>query len=511
MVWKAENPQGNEAHKVRFDLMPYIAGGGLDIGCGPAKVFDNFIGVDNCIDTQLFGIPMRPDVAVPDATRLGIFASDSIACVFSSHLLEHIADYQGALAEWWRLVAPGGTLILYLPHAELYPKMGEPGANPDHKHDFLPDDIVAAMVSVAPDFDLEVKETRDLLQEYSFLQVYRKLPVGAGQKYSHTLPKPAMRAGIVRPGGLGDSLWASSIAHGLAEQGYEVTVFTNAAGAEVLAGNPHVAHRVVMPPNVLSDEECLLFYLWQSRKFHKWVNLIGVVETALLPHPNDVQYQLPWSVRQARMNKNYQEELHAVAEIPPVFRQRFYPTEAEAKWARETRAMFDGPVIMVAPTGSSLTKTWPHVQRLMELAAQARVHVVVVGDLRDQYQPPKHYGHVFGTDLSIRCSMALAQECDLIVGTESAIVNSVAQHPVSKIVTLSHSSNENLTKHWHNTIACEPTNVPCHPCHRLHNTWAFCNRDASSGASACQTAVTAEAVWDMAQELMRHAAALEAA
>lgn len=504
MVWKIDNPQGNESQKVRFDLVPYIAGGGLDIGCGPAKVFDNFVGVDNCIDTKLFGVQIRPDVAVPDATRLPIFASRTMACVFSSHLLEHIVDYKAALAEWWRLVAEGGTLILYLPHADLYPNIGQPGANPDHKHDFRPGDIVAAMREVAEDWDLEVCETRDQLQEYSFLLVFRRLAEGSERRESWAAAKPEKTAAIVRPGGYGDALWASSIAKQLHADGYAVDVWTNAAGAEVLAGNPHIRRSVVMPPNTLSDEDALLLYLWQSRKYTRWINLIGVVETALLPHPNDIAYQHPWPVRHARMNRNYQEEIHAVAQVPAVFDQRFYPTAAEAEWARGAREAFAGPLVVLAPTGSSIVKTWPHVQRFMELASRGGVHVAVVGDLHQTFDPPAR-AHIFGRDLPIRAAMALAQVADVVIGTESAIVNACASHPVPKIVTLSHSSNENLTKHWTNTIACEPVNVPCHPCHRLHHDFSFCSKSAETGFAACQSAVSAEWMWGMVQTILDRA------
>ena len=142
MTWFLNAPQGDESGKVRFDVLPYCANGGLDIGCGPSKVWPTMVGIDSGVDTQLFGIQMKPDMLVKDAAKLSMFADDHMPCVFSSHLLEHIADYQGALREWWRIVKPGGHLVLYLPHKDLYPNIGQPGSNPDHKHDFVNDDIV---------------------------------------------------------------------------------------------------------------------------------------------------------------------------------------------------------------------------------------------------------------------------------------------------------------------------------------------------------------------------------
>jgi SAM-dependent methyltransferase len=144
MVWKIDDPQGSESMKMLWELVPYTRGRGLDLGCGPSKTFPHFIGVDNHKDTYLFGVQMKPDV-VCDITKLDVFGSASMDFVFSSHALEHIKDHAAALKEWWRVIKPGGHLCLYLPHKNFYPNIGQEGANPDHVHDFLPQDIVDAM------------------------------------------------------------------------------------------------------------------------------------------------------------------------------------------------------------------------------------------------------------------------------------------------------------------------------------------------------------------------------
>jgi ubiquinone/menaquinone biosynthesis C-methylase UbiE len=50
--------------------------------------------------------------------------------VYSAHLLEHVQDFESALREWWRVIKPGGYLVLYLPHKKFYPNIGVPGSNP---------------------------------------------------------------------------------------------------------------------------------------------------------------------------------------------------------------------------------------------------------------------------------------------------------------------------------------------------------------------------------------------
>lgn len=145
MTWKADAPQGDEASKVRHLIVPYTRGKGLDLGCGPWPAWPHFIGIDN-FDEWRGAEPWRPSV-IGDVTDLSMFADASMDFVFSSHTLEHLDDTVEILREWWRVVKVGGYLSLYLPHKKFYPNIGEEGSNPDHKHDFLPDDITAAMTA----------------------------------------------------------------------------------------------------------------------------------------------------------------------------------------------------------------------------------------------------------------------------------------------------------------------------------------------------------------------------
>ena len=174
MAWRATDPCGNESEKCKYDIVQYTRGRGIDVGCGATKVFPHFIGVDSGKDTELFGVEMKPDFVCEDATKLDFIESASLDFVFSSHLLEHIERPIDALKEWWRTLKVGGYLVLYLPHADLYPRMGQPGANPDHKHDFVQADILKYMENVGG-WDLKVNEVRSGGNEYSFLQVFEKL------------------------------------------------------------------------------------------------------------------------------------------------------------------------------------------------------------------------------------------------------------------------------------------------------------------------------------------------
>lgn len=506
MSWKADGPQGNESDKIRFDVLPFCAKGGLDIGCGPHKVWPQMIGLDSGADTALFNIQMRPDMFIKDATNLRQFSDASMPCVFSSHLLEHIIDYQAALKEWWRLVETGGHLVLYLPHRDLYPRIGQPGSNPDHKHDFAPADIVDFCRLAFPDWSLLVNESRDQGNEYSFLLVFRKELAGAGQAEPWKAPKPEKAAAIVRLGGNGDALWAASVAKVLHDQGYAVTLYAGANGGDVLRHDPYIARIIELPPNVLDDADLLNYWANEAPKYHKWVNLIGSVEHRLLPHQSQTDFYLPHAVRHRLMDVNYLDMVHAYADVPPPREigcgQKFYPSVAEADVAAELRAQLPGKLVVISPSGSGLFKTWPHAQHFMRLMAQHGVFTVMLGDLAGlpDLEPVTldgvEYGHVVGREWPLRMALAYALTADAVVATESVFANAVAYEDMLKVVMLSHSSNENLTRDWPNTIALEAP-VACHPCHRIHNAAStMCGKDTLTGASACMAWYSADLVAD---------------
>ena len=102
----------------------YCRGAGLDIGYGGDLL------CDNC----------RPwDFEHGDAQFLRGVADASFDFVYSSHTLEHVADAGETLRNWWRVLKPGGYLIIYIPHRDLYEKKLVLPSNwsADHRRFFL--------------------------------------------------------------------------------------------------------------------------------------------------------------------------------------------------------------------------------------------------------------------------------------------------------------------------------------------------------------------------------------
>jgi hypothetical protein len=214
-------------------------------------------------------------------------------------------------------------------------------------------------------------------------------------------------------------------------------------------------------------------------------------------------------VRRKRLGTvNYLEWTAQLAEVPYASESRFYPSQAERdsvdRFLRTVRLRAaghasDAPAVVNAPrtfnvlwtlAGSSVHKMYPHQDAVIGnlLRAIPELTVTLVGDelcrlLESGWEDNPRVNCLSGK-IGIRETLALAQACDCVVGPETGVLNAVAFEPMAKVCILSHSSAENLTKHWVNAEAIEPPTA-CYPCHRLHYGRKFCPEHEPTGASLC--------------------------
>ncbi len=513
MTWTPETSNGNEAAKIRNELVPYTAGATLDIGCGPWRAFRHFIGIDE---------QAQPGVTLAmSGESLAIFADEKFDAVFSSHFLEHVVDYKAALAEWWRVIKVGGHLCLYLPHRDHYPQIGQPGSNPDHKHDFVPDDILNAMAEVARrtarGWDVMEYEVRSAGNEYSFWLVFRKLHVlrtvfeGGKRVAAEQAARAAGKhAAIVRPGAYGDSLWASSVAAHLKDDGYRVTVYTGPQGEEVLRADPNIDRIITVHEHQFTLQELPAYWDAESAKYDRFINLAEAIEKNNLAVHTDLRFYWPANVRRDVFGGSYFDRIHDLAGVGHKLRMRFIPTpdERTAAQKRVRGLRVNGrKLVALAVSGSTPPKFYPHLDALLPALVEAKCDVIILGDARG-WKPALDgalHGRVrfIGQDWPIREALAFTQLCDIVIGQETALLNAVAVEPMRKVVLLSHSSRQNLTDRWHNTVALSG-DVACYPCHQLHQTFRHCTRDDATGAAACQADIRVELIVAAALEPLKY-------
>ena len=106
----------------------YLRGDGIDIGCGD----DSLIIPSGTV---------RPwDRQDGDAQYLASVPDATFDFVYSSHCLEHMVEVPVSIANWRRVLKPGGFLYVVVPDYVLYEKATWPSRyNTDHKHTFSTD------------------------------------------------------------------------------------------------------------------------------------------------------------------------------------------------------------------------------------------------------------------------------------------------------------------------------------------------------------------------------------
>ena len=99
----------------------HIADPGIDIGCQRDPLNHTFRRWD-----VIFGDG--------DAQRMEGVPDGTFATVYSSHVLEHLDDPVEAIRNWWRILRPGGKLIIVVPHRDLYEGKTELPSRWNHEH-----------------------------------------------------------------------------------------------------------------------------------------------------------------------------------------------------------------------------------------------------------------------------------------------------------------------------------------------------------------------------------------
>lgn len=461
---------------LRWGTIAYSGGSGLHIGVGDARCYPNAVGIDDH-RTPATDLVMALD-------RLRIFVDGTFDFVVLGDVMRRVHEPKVLLAEAWRVLREGGFLILAQPTSVQLEWLAQ-GAR-DHA-------LVETLTMGARRVD-----------------VVCKLAAGLG-RLDARLPTTGKTCGVVRPGGFGDAVWASSILPALKAEGYQITVYADPQGEQVLRHDPYIDALVITGDVVTPNDQLGSFYAHEEVRYDRWINLVESVEKNMIAVPNDLRFYWSDAERRRIFGGSYIEAVHDRAGVPHDFRQKFYPTQEERSQALGRKAA-GRKTAVIAASGSTMPKWWPHVGPLADALITRGYDVWVLGELRALQLAPRPHLHVVGTDWPLREALTFAQCADLVVGQDTGLLNAVALESMPKVVLLSIASAENLTKHWVNTRALAGS-VACFPCHRIHYVqggWHYCNHDKATNTAACQAAISLAQVLAAVDDLRPATAALAA-
>ena len=532
MVWTRENSEKDQSALIKHMIVPYTRGKGLDIGYSPKTAYPHMMGVGRA---GKLGDMVRHDDIPVRIGDMSIFAPKALDFVYSCHLLQYEKDAPGLLRKWWGVIKPGGYLVLYLPHKNFRPVKGQKDCDENTEHEFVPDDIISMMKGIGS-WDLVENQNRSEREEFSFFQVFKKLKGKKQHLYSYKALPVEKRLLCIRYGGIGDYLQISSVLPALKERGFHITVGVHPNGPDILGNNPNIDAFRIQDPDQVPNIELSDYWAALENEFDYCINFSESTEGTLLAMPGRRTHALPHKARHALMDINYVDFTHEIAKVPTYPHQiRFFPTDDERKEAEAFRkGLGDVPVVLWCLAGSSIHKAYPHTHAVVpHLLKNGPAKVVFVGDnlcqiievgvtqatlqfeavmttkeseekkllLSEMLEKLKeHWGEnriiCKSGAWSIRQTLAFAEYADVVVGPETGVLNAVSMlKGVGKVIMLSHSSHENLTKYWLNTTALEPVDISCYPCHRLHYGSEFCPQHEDGGAK-CAQSITPSMVYD---------------
>jgi ADP-heptose:LPS heptosyltransferase len=507
MTWRPELMGGCEQVKIAAIVVPYLQGRSLDIGSGPGKLWPAMTGIDI---RQEAGRPIS-DLCM-DGTDLSLFGDDSMDAVFSSFLL-HLIDRDkvpDVLLEWSRVIKPDGHLVLYLPHlpADLDNK-----PFPDQKWDVDLQDMDRLFEETIPGWQRIEDDERQEGDEYAHLYVFKRPGVKHAVKWERH-PEGKKRALVVRYGAIGDAIVAASVLPQLKKQGYHITFMCHPSTKEVLLHDPNVDEWNVQAKDFVPNEVLGPYWAEVGRRYDKVVNLCESVEGLLLALPGRINHNYSDEARRMLYDDvNYLEHTHNIAGVPHEFAALYHMTHEEREKAKWERRKMNGPVVVWCVNGSSPHKVYAWIAVVVGwLLERTPAHVVLYGDsgplgsglTEGIYDVMRKHGrdldrlHPVGGSWPIRRALAFAHVVDCVIGPETGPLNAVGMADVAKVIYLSHSSPNNLTKHWKNTITLEADKdrCPCYRCHRLHSNWDFCHQNEQTNAAQCASSITPESVFE---------------
>ena len=521
MVWSIHTSNGFESDKVAAISARYLQGERvLDIGCGMRKVWPSVIGVDN---QHHFGSKTAADIKAP-AHDLSLFADDSVDAIFSSHLLEHYIrkDVVTVLEEWSRVLKEDGYIVLYLPSANHYPLCGENGANPDHKWDIYPGDIESMFKAHAfgnHNWRLIESEERSDNNEYSLFIVLQKGSEVDPNYADHDVLDDCTKRShdrkqllVIRYGAIGDMIQTATLFPDLVAQGYDITVNCSFVGAQVLKNNPYVEDIMPQRDGFVPNNQLLPYWLSLGERFDKVINLSESVEGSLLALPGRMLWNYSDVVRHKLVGHvNYLDHMATIAEARTSKQPSFYATREEHEVIGNVVKQvtsYDGsnslPLIVWCVNGSGPDKIYPYIAEVIRrIVDTTNAQVILTGDAGTSAQIAGAVMHVLG-DVSdrvfnkcgcynIRQALTLVSYADVIVGPETGAMNCAAFQMSSKVLLLSHSSRENLSRDW---VRTKSLSAPNHiPSHKLHKDFNDCEQDPKTKAAVCMAGISPDEVY----------------
>jgi ADP-heptose:LPS heptosyltransferase len=273
--------------------------------------------------------------------------------------------------------------------------------------------------------------------------------------------------------------------------------------AAVFENNPHVSNILIQERDLIPNGLLGRYWAYWEGRYDKYINLSESLEGDLLIVEGRPPFYSTKEWRHKRCNRNYYDYTMERGGYPTVTgtRGELFFTEAEERRARKFFDPLRGKFTIVwALNGSSHHKVYPMMEPLLRewFRTHEDARCITVGDYAAKMLEFPHYQVIpRAGEWSIRESLIATKCADCVVGPETMMTNAAGCYDTPKIIFLSHSSRENLTKYFTEdySLTPNPSTAPCYPCHQLHYSKESCPvgemEDTGTGAVLGQAPICA--------------------
>lgn len=305
---------------------------------------------------------------------------------------------------------------------------------------------------------------------------------------------------VVRLGAFGDLVMITPVLRKLKEEGYHVTVNVKKNQSDaILKNNPHIDKFIYHDPDMPSSE---FFEHWKemAKDYDKYINLSGSIEEYLLKKQGTPEFDWSWEKRHGFCNINYYDHtLEGSGYSDTGQNGELFFSQTEISQGRAFKKKYrDKFIILWSLSGSSYHKAYPYTEYVMQalLAMHKDVMILAVGDLLcDVFSPGLIHPRIknYIGKWPMRKSVLMTKFADCVVGTDTGLLVAAGTTDTPKVIMLSHTSRENLTKYWKNVTPLS-ADVGCQPCHRLIYTLDACPLEESIKSPICMSQLPSKTV-----------------
>ncbi len=308
---------------------------------------------------------------------------------------------------------------------------------------------------------------------------------------------------IHRFGAIGDIIITTPIYPMLKKDGWHITLNTTKIGIEILKHNPYIDVFRLHDSSIKPNKELDSYIKELGKDYDRTIDLCESIEGSLSKVEGRDDFFWSKEKRHKECNINFYDrtlEISGYKNLNGYNRNgRLYFSRLEKMMAKDIRKKHKKHfLILWSLAGSSPHKAYPYAEYAIKIIINRypEAFIITVGDILCELIEPKGARIKNCSEKwSIRKSLLMTKYADLVIGTDTGLMHGAGCYETPKIVMLSSTTEENLSKYWRNVTALS-ANVECQPCHRLHNSMKYCVLDDMLKTPVCMTKLKVRDVLD---------------